>query len=216
MRNDGCRLFLLWRGHAFVRLPTKHGRRSAMGRQWCRRNVPAAGRRHGRQRRQRLTLHHRWAITRPPARPQIHPDVYESRATQKPVYSSTHVPPCVVAWSDQSAPAANIITTIERSADAVGTSVDISPTLLRLAGVTPEIQGQRDPQLLGLDVAEVVTNPANLHGSQFRDPSRLGFLEHPGSVARHHFGPHCQPQLDWRVQFVLDQFRGATAARLYG
>jgi arylsulfatase A-like enzyme len=47
-----------------------------------------------------------------------------------------------------------------RTTDAVGTSVDIAPTLLRWAGVTPEVQGQRDPQLRGFDVAGVVRDPA--------------------------------------------------------
>jgi len=46
-----------------------------------------------------------------------------------------------------------------RATDAVGTSVDIAPTLLRWAGVSPELQAQRDPQLRGFDVAGVVTDP---------------------------------------------------------
>jgi arylsulfatase len=47
-----------------------------------------------------------------------------------------------------------------RTTDAVGTSVDIAPTLLRWAGVTAEQQADRDPQLRGFDVAGVVTDPA--------------------------------------------------------
>jgi arylsulfatase len=47
-----------------------------------------------------------------------------------------------------------------RSTEAIGTSVDIAPTLLRWAGVSPEQQTQRDPQLRGFDVAGVVTDPA--------------------------------------------------------
>jgi arylsulfatase len=47
-----------------------------------------------------------------------------------------------------------------RTTDAVGTSVDIAPTLLRWAGVTAELQADRDPQLRGFDVAGVVTDPA--------------------------------------------------------
>jgi arylsulfatase len=43
-----------------------------------------------------------------------------------------------------------------RTTDAVGTSVDIAPTLLRWAGVSPEQQAQRDPQLRGFDVAGIV------------------------------------------------------------
>jgi arylsulfatase len=46
-----------------------------------------------------------------------------------------------------------------RTTDAVGTSVDIVPTLLRWAGVTSEVQGQRDPQLRGFDVAGIVGDP---------------------------------------------------------
>jgi len=46
-----------------------------------------------------------------------------------------------------------------RVTDAVGTSVDIVPTLLRWAGVNAETQEQRDPQLRGLDVAGVVADP---------------------------------------------------------
>jgi arylsulfatase len=46
-----------------------------------------------------------------------------------------------------------------RTTDAVGTSVDIVPTLLRWAGVDPEVQHLRDPQLRGFDVAGVVTDP---------------------------------------------------------
>jgi arylsulfatase len=59
-----------------------------------------------------------------------------------------------------------------RTTDAVGTSVDIAPTLLRWAGVTPEVQGQRDPQLRGFDVAGVVTDPAMF--------TARGSATHPG------------------------------------
>jgi arylsulfatase len=45
-----------------------------------------------------------------------------------------------------------------RSTEAIGTSVDIAPTLLRWAGVSPEQQTQRDPQLRGFDVAGVVAD----------------------------------------------------------
>ena len=46
-----------------------------------------------------------------------------------------------------------------RTTDAVGTSVDIAPTLLRWAGVSSEVQAERDPQLRGFDVAGIVTDP---------------------------------------------------------
>jgi arylsulfatase len=49
-----------------------------------------------------------------------------------------------------------------RTTDAVGTSVDIVPTLLRWAGVSPELQADRDPQLWGFDLAGVVAD-AEVH-----------------------------------------------------
>jgi arylsulfatase A-like enzyme len=62
-----------------------------------------------------------------------------------------------------------------RTTDAVGTSVDIAPTLLRWAGVTPEVQSQRDPQLRGFDVAGVVADPATF--------TARGSTAHPGTGA---------------------------------
>jgi len=59
-----------------------------------------------------------------------------------------------------------------RTADAIGTSVDIAPTLLRWAGVTPEQQAERDPQLRGFDVAGVVADPATF--------TARGSTAHPG------------------------------------
>jgi arylsulfatase A-like enzyme len=59
-----------------------------------------------------------------------------------------------------------------RTTDAVGTSVDIAPTLLRWAGVSPEVQAQRDPQLRGFDVAGVVADPATF--------TARGSTAHPG------------------------------------
>jgi arylsulfatase len=62
-----------------------------------------------------------------------------------------------------------------RATDAVGTSVDIVPTLLRWAGVSPETQDQRDPQLQGFDVAGVVADPATF--------TVRGSTTHPGTGA---------------------------------
>jgi len=59
-----------------------------------------------------------------------------------------------------------------RTAEAIGTSVDIAPTLLRWAGVTPEQQAERDPQLRGFDVAGVVADPATY--------TARGSTAHPG------------------------------------
>jgi len=59
-----------------------------------------------------------------------------------------------------------------RTAEAIGTSVDIAPTLLRWAGVTPEQQAERDPQLRGFDVAGVVADPATF--------TARGSTAHPG------------------------------------
>jgi arylsulfatase len=62
-----------------------------------------------------------------------------------------------------------------RTTDAVGTSVDIVPSLLRWAGVNPEVQRQRDPQLRGFDVAGVVAEPATF--------TNRGSTAHPGTGA---------------------------------
>jgi arylsulfatase A-like enzyme len=62
-----------------------------------------------------------------------------------------------------------------RTTDAIGTSVDIVPTLLRWAGVNPEVQHQRDPQLRGFDVAGVVTDPTTY--------TDRGSTAHPGTGA---------------------------------
>ena len=62
-----------------------------------------------------------------------------------------------------------------RTAGAIGTSVDIAPTLLRWAGVSAEQQAQRDPQLRGFDVAGVVADPA--------DSTTRGSTAEPGSGA---------------------------------
>lgn len=62
-----------------------------------------------------------------------------------------------------------------RTTDALGTSLDIVPTLLHWAGVTPEIQQRRDPQLRGFDVAGVVADPATF--------TPRGSTAHPGTGA---------------------------------
>jgi arylsulfatase len=58
-----------------------------------------------------------------------------------------------------------------RSTAALGTSLDIAPTLLRWAGVRPELQAQRDPQLRGHDLEAVISDPTEttVRGST-RDP----------------------------------------------
>ena len=63
-----------------------------------------------------------------------------------------------------------------RTAEAIGTSVDIAPTLLRWAGVTPEQQAERDPQLRGFDVAGVVADPATYTARGSTAPPGIGAL----------------------------------------
>lgn len=63
-----------------------------------------------------------------------------------------------------------------RTTNAVGTSLDIVPTLLRWAGVSPEVQGQRDPQLRGFDVAGVVGDPATFTARGSTAPPGTGAL----------------------------------------
>jgi arylsulfatase len=46
-----------------------------------------------------------------------------------------------------------------RATQAIGTSVDIVPTLLRWAGVSADQQTKRDPQLRGFDLAGIVADP---------------------------------------------------------
>lgn len=62
-----------------------------------------------------------------------------------------------------------------RTSDAIGTSLDIVPTVLRWAGVSPELQAQRDPQLRGFDVAGVVAEPSTF--------TARGSSQHPGTGA---------------------------------
>lgn len=62
-----------------------------------------------------------------------------------------------------------------RTTEAIGTSLDIAPTLLRWAQVTPEQRAERDPQLRGHDVAGVVDDPTTF--------TTRGSSKHPGTGA---------------------------------